>query len=205
MGRVYAQVDGELNFSNWVDAIGKGRSYVSDGTAHIMDYSIKDESGVVVAKMGVDGSEVQLHGPQQIVVSVRAAVRRQSDEKVPVEVIVNGYPVAQVMIDGDGALESIEIPVKIERSSWIAVRCLDRAHTNPIYVVVNDQPVRGSILSAQWCLMGVEQCWRAKKPTYSLDEQAEAQSAYEHAMAVYREILREGVDASLSGELVRED
>ncbi len=37
IGRVYAKVDGRLEFDHWVDAVAAGRSYVSDGSCHLMD------------------------------------------------------------------------------------------------------------------------------------------------------------------------
>jgi hypothetical protein len=48
--------------------------------------------------------------------------------------------------------------VAIEKSSWVAVRILPSAHTNPIFVLVGGKPVRASRRSAEWCLAAVSQC-----------------------------------------------
>jgi len=53
-GRVYAKVDGPLSYGTWVEALRSGRSYVSDGLSHLMDFSV---NGVEV---GTQGSEVKL-------------------------------------------------------------------------------------------------------------------------------------------------
>ena len=58
-------------------------------------------------------------------------------------------------------------------------------------MVVDDQPVRGPVESMRWCLAGVEQCWNSKKNMYALDEQLDAREAYNHARAVYQELIRQ--------------
>jgi hypothetical protein len=55
-GRVYAKVDGPLSYSGWVDALRAGRSYVSDGRSHLMDFSVND------VEVGTNASEVRLTG-----------------------------------------------------------------------------------------------------------------------------------------------
>jgi len=55
-GRVYAKVDGPLSYSAWLDALRDGRSYVSDGRSHLMDFSVND------VEVGTGASEVHLGG-----------------------------------------------------------------------------------------------------------------------------------------------
>ncbi|HET6407993.1 MAG TPA: CehA/McbA family metallohydrolase, partial [Chthoniobacteraceae bacterium] len=55
---------------------------------------------------------------------------------IPVEVIVNGRPVAKREIAADGNLGEVTFDVPIERSSWVALRVLPAAHTNPVFVLV---------------------------------------------------------------------
>jgi len=53
-GRVYAKVDGPLSYSAWLDALRAGRSYVSDGRSHLMDFSVNN------VEVGTGASEVRL-------------------------------------------------------------------------------------------------------------------------------------------------
>jgi hypothetical protein len=53
-GRVYAKVDGQLSYKAWLDALRAGRSYVSDGRSHLMDFSVND------VEVGTGASEVHL-------------------------------------------------------------------------------------------------------------------------------------------------
>ena len=79
--------------------------------------------------------------------------------------------------------------VKIDQSSWLAVRIFPSSHTNPVWVTVADRPVHPSKRSAQWCLDAVDQCWSQKEALIDADEIEDAKAAYAHARRAYRQIL----------------
>lgn len=111
--------------------------------------------------------------------------------EVPVELIVNGKVVETKRIAADGSLLNLTFETKIERSSWVALRVLPSSHTNPIWVMVGDQPVRASKRSAEWCVKSLEQCWTQKERTYAEAEKPQARQDYEHARQVYGRLLKE--------------
>jgi len=111
--------------------------------------------------------------------------------EVPVELVVNGYPVARQVILADGQLREVAFETRIEKSSWVALRILPSSHSNPIFVLVNDQPIRASLKSAEWCLQGVDKCWTEKQRFIKTDELADARAAYDHARAIYRRLVAE--------------
>ncbi|NDF01040.1 MAG: hypothetical protein EB034_22660 [Verrucomicrobia bacterium] len=111
--------------------------------------------------------------------------------EVPVELIVNGQVVATKRIVADGKLVNVSFDTKIERSSWVALRILPSSHTNPIWVLVGDQPVRASKHSAEWCAKALELCWQQKERTYATAEKPKAKLDYEHARQVYRKLVAE--------------
>ncbi len=117
--------------------------------------------------------------------------RIADSREVPVEVIVNGQPVATQNIVADGKLRYIMFYVKIDRSSWVALRILPSSHTNPIFVLVGDKPIRASKRSVEWCLKGVDQCWSQKQRFIAQAEMEDAKAAYDHARDTYRKILGE--------------
>jgi hypothetical protein len=114
-----------------------------------------------------------------------------ASREVPVEVIVNGLPVARQVIVADGRLQKLSFDVEISRSSWVALRILPSSHTNPIFVVVGDRPIRASRRSVAWCLQGVDQCWSQKERFIKPEEIEEAKHAYDHARETYRRLLAE--------------
>ena len=75
----------------------------------------------------------------------------------------------------------------------MAVRILATSHTDPIFVIVDGNPIRASRRSAQWCLDCVDQCWQSKetRQLYDADEIADAKWAFAHARDTYRRILEE--------------
>jgi hypothetical protein len=112
---------------------------------------------------------------------------------VPVEVVVNGYPVARKEIVADGSGQEVSFDVAIEHSSWVCLRILPSSHTNPVFVVVDDRPIRASKRSADWCLQAVDRCWEQKSPRIRAGERPAAKAAYDHARQQYQRILKECV------------
>ena len=211
LGRVYARIDGKLDYDKWVDSVQRGRTYVSDGKSHLMDFRV---NGLPV---GTNGSELKLGGPENVKVNVKVSARldqkpnealralrydkqpywdieraRIGDTReVPVELIVNGEPVARRNILADGSVNDVVFDTRIERSSWVAVRILPTSHTNPIFLTVGGKPIRASRKSAEWCLRAVDQCWSQKLVRISAKERADAEKAYDHAREAYKRILAE--------------
>jgi hypothetical protein len=111
--------------------------------------------------------------------------------KVPVEVVVNGSPVAKQEIQADGQTRPVKFTVPIEKSSWVALRIYPSSHTNPIFVLVGDKPIRASKKSAEWCLRATDICWQQKKKDIRKDDQPAAEAAWDHARAAYKKIIAE--------------
>ncbi|HEX8634227.1 MAG TPA: CehA/McbA family metallohydrolase [Pyrinomonadaceae bacterium] len=211
MGRSYVRLDGALDYRAWVEGLRDGRSYVSDGRSHLLDFRVNDLA------VGTERSEVRLARGGRVRVNATvagllnvapdAALRARPHDQtpywdierarvgegreVPVEVIVNGQPVARRHIVADGVAREVAFEIEIERSSWVALRILPSSHTNPVFVLVGDRPVRASRRSAEWCLRAVDQCWTQKARQISAKERGAAEKAYEQARRVYRKILAE--------------
>jgi hypothetical protein len=211
IGRTYAKVAGALTYAGWLDALKAGRSYVSDGKTHLMDFSVNGAevvSGASEVRLNAAGTvKVKLQAAAYLPETPNDAIRKLPyDEKpywdverarigdsreVPVEIIVNGRAVARKIIVADGAVHPLEFTVPVEGSSWIAARVLPAAHTNPLFVIVNAQPIRASRRSAEWCLNAVNQCWTQKAPRMSQADQAKGREAYDHAREVYTKLIGE--------------
>jgi len=117
--------------------------------------------------------------------------RVPNTREVPVEVVVNGEPVARKSVLADGQVRDLQFAVPIRQSSWIAVRILPSSHTNPVFVIVDGKPIRASRASAAWCLDAVNQCWTQKARRIRESEREEARRAYDHAREAYRQRLAE--------------
>lgn len=188
-GRVYVKQAGKLAFDDWAEGIREGRSYVSDGTAHLMEF--RAAHGAVSLGLGERGSELRLPQSGKIKFTALAAVRQPPASDALVELIVNGLPVSSRRIAANGREEPVTFELALERSSWVALRVGESAHTNPFFVLVEGQPVRASRRSVEWLLAGVDQCWKQKEPTYAAAEKETARADYEHARQTYRRLLDE--------------
>ena len=248
LGRSYVRVDDteKLNFRDWVSGVQAGRSYVSDGFSHLMDFAVNG-----VQPGNEEGSIAKIGEPQAVHVTATVAalldeqprtvfqgetnwdifakgeLLRNNRKQVPIrdlpytakpywhlerarigetrnvtlELIVNGYVADQREILADGSEIPVSFDVQIERSSWVALRILAASHTNPVIVQVNEQPVRASKLSAEWCLDSVDQLWLQKAMNIRPEERMDAHEAYDAARTVYKAIIEESWDdtAGLTG------
>ena len=206
MGRSYVKLDGRLDYAAWCEGLRQGRAYVSDGKSHLLELRVND------VPLGEHGSELLLAQAGAVRVTMKAAAllpgqpnpnrglrpeffwdleraRLGQTQNVPVELIVNGSPVAKETLVADGTLRDLTFEVPIQRSSWVAARILPSSHTNPIWVLVGGKPVRSSRRSAEWCLKGVDQCWSQKERFIAAAELDQAKADYEHARRTYRRLL----------------
>ncbi|MEQ1859973.1 MAG: CehA/McbA family metallohydrolase [Chthoniobacteraceae bacterium] len=212
LGRAYVKLDGKLNYDDWCEGIRAGRAYVSDGKSHLMEFKADDVA------LGERGSELRLAKPATIKLTAKVAARLDEQARpemrdlpaekkpywdverarigdtreVPVEVIVNGVSVARKNIVADGTTRDMSFDVPIERSAWVALRIRASSHTNPIFVIVGEKPIRVK-QSIEWCLKGVDQCWSQKEKLIDPREHADAVAAYEHARKTYRARLAESL------------
>jgi hypothetical protein len=175
-----------------------------------MDMKLND------VEVGTNGSELRVHSPATGRLTARVAAylpeepprgagrssipwsiekaRIAGTRTVKVEAVVNGRVVGEQTIVADGTVRDVAFDgLRFDRSSWVAMRILPSSHSNPIFVIVDDRPIRASRRSAEWCLKGVDQCWSQKERFYAAGEMADARAAYEHAREAYRRILGEAV------------
>ncbi|WAC10980.1 CehA/McbA family metallohydrolase [Dyadobacter pollutisoli] len=209
--RSYFKTNEPLNYDNYVAAIQSGRSYVSDGKSHIMDFAVNG------SEAGVGNSEVSLKNTQSVFVTAKVAAylpvtqdsigakianssilitpyweieraRIAKSRKVRVELIVNGEAVDTTEVMANGEMTEVKFNYKINKSCWVALRVFPSSHSNPIFVTVDGKPIVEK-KSAEWCLATLNQCWKMKEPNIRVEEKKAAEDAYEKARIVYRKII----------------
>ena len=208
--RIYAKLD-KLTFEGYMEAIRKGKSYVSDGFSHLTEFSVNgtqvgdNDSQVNVsagATLGIDAKAIALLTTDQDEVGAIIASRNPyqspywhierarigTSRKVPVELIVNGVSVERREIEADAAWKTLNFKYKINKSSWVALRIYQSSHTNPIFVIVDGKPIREK-KSAEWCREAVDQCWKMKKDGIRKEELNAAREAYDQARKVYDSLV----------------
>ena len=209
--RIYAKLEKGLTFQEYMQALKAGRSYVSDGYSHLIEYSVNDQS------LGLGDNQIDLQSSGFVDVSVRAVAyldetqdkigrviaslapnqspywhiersRLGSSRQVKVELVANGMPVQEKVITADGNWNEVTFEHEISKSSWLAIRIHGSSHTNPIYIHVNGEPIVEK-RSAQWCRDAVDQCWKMKKSGMKHVDRVEARKAYNHARKTYDDLI----------------
>jgi hypothetical protein len=200
-GRVYVhlgKVD-KIDFAAWCEGLAKGRSYVSDGYAHALEFRVEGK---------VPGQTVNLDKPGPVTIKAKVAFARQMPlgtavggtvrpgDKRLVALIVNGKAIASKWVPADDHIHELTFTVPIARSSWIALRNMPQLHTNPVNVLVGGRPIRASRASALWCVDCIQQLWRARSGVIAAEERAQAEATFQRAIEQYSRIAREAPEGS---------
>ena len=218
-GRVYVQLGekSKLSFPEWCEGMANGRSYVSDGYAHALDFQVSGQ------RPGL--GDVTINEPETVTIQAQVAFAPETPEAVAqgtitpaigprasgdtvtflgpppsgfetggereVELVMNGVPVASQTVQADGRVHHLTFIIEVEQSSWIALRHFPQLHTNPVNVIVANKPIRASRKSALWCIETINQLWRARENRIARREKAEARAAFDRAIKVYERIAEE--------------
>jgi hypothetical protein len=199
---------GDPGYEDWIANLRQGRLYCGDGRSHFLAFSINGRSG------GED--DVALAGASTVTVKALIAARLEptptpeteairnetarwhlerarigNTRQVAVEVVVNGFAVDRRVIVADGTPRTVNLELKVARSSWVALRIMPSAHTHPIFVRVGGKPIRSSRRSAQWCRACVDKLWAVESPFIRDSERSAAAEAFEHARKTYDQIISE--------------
>jgi hypothetical protein len=200
-GRVYVQLGkvAKVDFTAWCTGIAKGQSYVSDGYAHALTFTVNGKPM---------GDRVELAQPGKVAVKAQVAFAKDTPLGTAVggtlptgptrlvELIVNGKVAASKEVPADDKVHDLTFDVPVERSSWVALRQFPQLHTNPVDVVVAGKPIRASRSSALWCLGTIEQLWRVRGPGIAAEEREEAKQTFLKAIETYRKIASDAPEGS---------
>lgn len=218
-GRVYVNLGEtqQIDFTKWCEYLGTGRSYVSDGFAHALNFEVDgqhpgggdvelSQSGQVQVSAQVAFAKVQPRAVAYGTYSPRAGRRMHGDTinlHAPrdtgqtdggsrrIEVVVNGSVVQSTEVAADGQIHDLQFLIPIEQSSWVAIRQFPQLHSNPVTVKVAGQPVRASRKSAVWCIESIRRLWVNRSRFIHESERDEARQAYHRAMAVFAQRAQE--------------
>lgn len=201
-GRVYVRLGkiDSVDFASWCDGLAKGRSYVSDGYAHALEFQVNGtrpgpEELSLTAPGGVKvEAEVTFAADMPLGTAVGGSL--PDSKKRLVELIMNGQVIASREVPADGKIHKLAFDPVVGESSWLALRATPQLHTNPVLVKVAGKSIRASRSSAQWCAGMIEQLWRVRKMAIAEHERAEAEKTFLNAIAEYKRIASESKEGS---------
>lgn len=211
IGRSYVRLDqppvGDTGYEAWVSNLRRGRLYHGDGRSHFLEFMVNGRTSghedvslrgsakvTVTALVAAWLDPVSPPAPREPVISPLWNIehaRIEGTREVLVECVVNGIAVARISLLADGKPRRIRFTSAVKRSSWVALRIMNSGHTYPVFVRIDDQPLRASTRSARWCRTCVDKLWKVKAPFMRESERLAAAEAFEHARTVYDTIAGE--------------
>lgn len=197
---------GDDGYAAWLNGLVYGDSYFGDGRGHLLHFRVNGQPR--------SRNDIALSGPASVHVTATVCARLEpaitpeilaiqhaspyskpywhlerarlgETRQVPVEVVLNGEVVHTLHVVADGEQHAVAAHIPIKRSSWMALRIPNAAHTNPINMLVAGKPVRSSRRSAQWCRTAVDVCWQQKVRRIRPDEVKDASLAFDHARRTF--------------------
>lgn len=218
-GRVYVKLGDQANFNfdRWCEGLQKGQSYVSDGFAHALEFSVNDQQ---------PGTEdIQLAAAATVTIKAKVAFAAEQPKAVAfggitpaagrrvvgdtvhlhaprdsgiqrggdriIEIVVNGNVTHRQTVPADGEPHDLTIEIPINQSSWVALRQFPQLHTNPVNVIIDNKPIRASSESARWCEETIHLLWKNRHRVIAKSERSEARETYDRAIERYRTIAEE--------------
>jgi cysteine-rich repeat protein len=169
--RTDAIIDGPLSYEGWLSAIKAGRTATAVGIGNHVNLRVEGRRL---------GEEVHLAAPRDVAVSLEIAGKGGD-----VEILVNGEVASRVAIPAGNRFVQERVP--ISRSSWIAARS-PYVLTSPVYVLVEDRPVRAAPADMCYLWRSVEHLSQlvATRRLRLYESEGEALAAYQEAVAELR-------------------
>lgn len=189
----YVEVkDRPLTYQGWIEGIRNGRTVVTtNGHAEFLELKVNGTA--------TPGDEIRCKGKNTFTIEATwTAMKEQSGR---IEIVCNGRVVAnQPGTAEPGKPVILQCRLPIDESSWICARRMDdaghRSHTAPVYIIIDNRPVRASIADAQFFIKWINNLLEKTSPggvwnqyfTHDLDV---VQGRYRKARASYERIAAE--------------
>jgi hypothetical protein len=137
--RVYAKLDGPLTVENWLSALKRGRTFVTNRPLLLATVDGQEP-----------GSELSVKSATPLNVDIHAVSATPISR---IDIVYQGRVLKQIDVDPTTDIRRNE-KIVVPGSGWLAVRCLGRgenanlspafafAHTSPFYVIQDGQPIR---------------------------------------------------------------
>jgi hypothetical protein len=189
----YVQVKNRpFTYRKWVDGIKNGRTVVTtNGHKEFLDFKINGTAS--------PGDEIRLNDKQTL--SAEVIWTSVLDQTGRIELVLNGKVVATLEgIARPGEPVILKASVPIQESSWLCARRMDekghRSHTAPVYIKLNDTPVRASAEDAKYFIKWIDKTLANTAPggpwnKYFTHDPDVVQNRYLQARKVYEEIALE--------------
>lgn len=109
--RFYTRVDGELTYPKWLEAVRRGRTFVTTGP--VIELRVEGED---------IGGEVELSRAGEVEVRARASFDPGQDDLAVLELVQNGHVIERVSRTEGASEIEFSLRARVDETSWFAVR-----------------------------------------------------------------------------------
>jgi O-glycosyl hydrolase len=188
----YVKVDGPLTYRKWVEGIRDGKTVITrNGHREFIDLKVNGQYQ--------PGDEIKYEKNGSVEIEVKwTSIENLTGD---LEIVYNGKVIAsEASTSGPGSPVVLKTKLPISQSGWICARRMDEnghlAHTSPVYVTLNGNPVRASAADANFFVDWIDNLIEKTSPggpwnQYYANDLKFAQDRYKKAKAIYLNIAKE--------------
>ena len=191
----YVEVPGKkITYQKWIDGIAEGRTVVSRN-AHNEFLNLK------VNKTEGPGKIIRMKKGGKVDIGINWSVSKEISGQI--EVVSNGQVIArQKGVSRPGAPLVLHATQTFSKSGWICARRMDSLgrihflHSSPVYVIVDDQPIRVSTEDAEYFVVWIDNILKQIEPggpwnKYFPGDLETVKAHYRKARDIYKTIVAE--------------
>ncbi|MEM7010373.1 MAG: CehA/McbA family metallohydrolase [Verrucomicrobiota bacterium] len=177
-GRVYVQMDGGLNYDEWIDGLGAGRSFVTTGPMLFAEVN-----GEHPGKRWRENDHANIEGTV-----------KSTHEIDRIEILFNGRVIETIKPDSAAAELDFKYEVKVNLPGWFVVRCFENrpngrtrfAHTAPWHFEFDGRQIAPRREQINYLIQRVQDQIERSKSVLTKD----AIDEYREALKAYKEIAK---------------
>jgi hypothetical protein len=154
--RVYARLDGDFTYQNWINSLRQGRTFVTNNP--LLTFTVNGrESGVTLSLSSGKDKVLQIHA--------------KAESQLPydrLEIVANGQVIAETSPSGARHRAELHLEHPLRTSCWIAARALENLHRYPGVDFSKIHRAEGTLLSSLYGTRRPENVFAHTSPVYAI-------------------------------------
>jgi hypothetical protein len=154
--RVYAHVEGEFTYQNWMEGLKRGCTFVSNNP--LLTFTVNGREA---------GARLALRSGQDRVLQIHA----RAESQLPydkLEIVRNGEVIASATPSGLRHRTEIHLERALHGSGWIAARAMEDLHRYPALDFAKVHSAEGTLLSSLYGTRRPENVFAHTSPVYAI-------------------------------------
>lgn len=157
--RVYARLNGEFSYENWIGTLKQGRTFVTNSP--VLSFTVNGQD---------PGSVLHLDSRKDKIVQVHAVAESQLPYQA-LEIVANGAVVAQASPGGARHKAEIHLEFPVRQSCWLAARVFEDKNAYRTVDFKNIHVPKGTLVSDYYGTRRAETVFAHSSPVYVIRDE----------------------------------